>query len=112
MRRLHRRAHHYGVLLGIAVMASLAMCASGATGVQDRDSDASSSTPATVRVPKVTWEGFMRNMTSAFGTVLQKIFPLLVRASSEVEVGPDCMASYFKLFLGLRKLKGWAVRSE
>ncbi|KAH7982137.1 hypothetical protein HPB52_003276 [Rhipicephalus sanguineus] len=60
--------------------------------------------------PKLTWEGFMHNMTTSFGTVLHKIFPLMVRASSEVEIGPECMASYFKLFLGLRKLKGWAVR--
>ncbi|KAH9360895.1 hypothetical protein HPB48_003606 [Haemaphysalis longicornis] len=51
-------------------------------------------------------------MTSAFATVLHKIFPLMVRASSEVEIGPECMASYFKVFLGLRKLKGWAVRRE
>lgn len=63
-------------------------------------------------VGKLTWKGFMRNMTSTFGTVLQKIFPLMVRASSEVEISADCMASYLKVFLGLRKLKGWAVRRE
>ncbi|XP_077532446.1 O-acyltransferase like protein-like [Haemaphysalis longicornis] len=75
------------------------------------DAETTATTTTTRRPPpKLTWEGFMHNMTSAFATVLHKIFPLMVRASSEVEIGPECMASYFKVFLGLRKLKGWAVR--
>ncbi|XP_065290549.1 nose resistant to fluoxetine protein 6-like isoform X1 [Dermacentor albipictus] len=95
-------AEENGTLLGDGTETS-AFVDDGSTARNDFADD-------TAPPPKLTWEGFMHNMTTSFGTVLHKIFPLMVRASSEVEVGPECMASYFKLFLGLRKLKGWAVR--
>ncbi|CAN7993528.1 unnamed protein product [Ixodes hexagonus] len=102
----------WAVVLFSVLISVFSIVAVAQTVFDEQTTDVPLDVSSAPTVAKLTWKGFMRNMTSTFGTVLQKIFPLMVRASSEVEIGPDCMASYLKVFLGLRKLKGWAVRRE
>ncbi|XP_029832846.2 nose resistant to fluoxetine protein 6 [Ixodes scapularis] len=56
------------------------------------------------------WSQMEKALRTAAESAVGKVFPTLVKASSEAEVSGDCQAALLKVILGVRRLKDWAIR--
>ncbi|XP_064457124.1 nose resistant to fluoxetine protein 6-like [Ornithodoros turicata] len=55
------------------------------------------------------WKDMEGSLRSTAEEAVKKIFPTLLRASNEAGISEDCQAAVFKVIIGVRKLKEWAI---
>lgn len=58
------------------------------------------------------WVNLEESFRESVDAVVRQALPLLVRASSEMQLSNGCYTSFFQLLLGLRRLRPWAFQSE
>ncbi|XP_054717447.1 nose resistant to fluoxetine protein 6-like [Uloborus diversus] len=56
------------------------------------------------------WVNLEENFRESVDAVVRQALPLLVRASSEMQLSNGCYTSFFQLLLGLRRLRPWAFQ--
>lgn len=58
------------------------------------------------------WVHMEESFRESVDAVVRQALPLLVRASSEMQLTNGCYTAFFQLLLGLRRLRPWAFHSE
>lgn len=58
------------------------------------------------------WVNLEESFRESVDAVVRQALPLLVRASSEMQLSNGCYTSFFQLLLGLRRLRPWAFQSK
>ncbi|KAF8770963.1 Nose resistant to fluoxetine protein 6 like protein [Argiope bruennichi] len=56
------------------------------------------------------WVNLEESFRESVDAVVRQALPLLVRASSEMQLSNGCYTSFFQLLLGLRRLRPWAFQ--
>lgn len=56
------------------------------------------------------WAKAENLMKTTVDSHLRRLLPQMLRASGEAGMSPECQAANFKVMLGLRQLKSWAIR--
>ncbi|KAH9361520.1 hypothetical protein HPB48_001378 [Haemaphysalis longicornis] len=71
-----------------------------------------STTPDAAEAVRQSWAKVESMLKSTVDTQLRRLLPQMLRASGEAGMSPECQAANFKVMLGLRQLKSWAIRRE
>ncbi|KAM7305208.1 hypothetical protein ISCGN_015105 [Ixodes scapularis] len=69
-------------------------------------------TPDAAELVRQSWAKVESLLKSTVDTQLRRLLPQMLRASGESGMSPECQAANFKVMLGLRQLKSWAIRCE
>lgn len=69
-------------------------------------------TPDAAEVVRQSWAKVETLLKSTVDTQMRRLLPQMLRASGEAGMSPECQAANFKVMLGLRQLKSWAIRRE
>ncbi|EEC04657.1 hypothetical protein IscW_ISCW003042, partial [Ixodes scapularis] len=67
-------------------------------------------TPDAAELVRQSWAKVESLLKSTVDTQLRRLLPQMLRASGESGMSPECQAANFKVMLGLRQLKSWAIR--
>ncbi|KAL3242134.1 hypothetical protein MRX96_021499 [Rhipicephalus microplus] len=67
-------------------------------------------TPDAAEAVRRSWAKVESMLKSTVDTQLRRLLPQMLRASGEAGMSPECQAANFKVMLGLRQLKSWAIR--
>ncbi|XP_037558575.1 nose resistant to fluoxetine protein 6 [Dermacentor silvarum] len=67
-------------------------------------------TPDAAEAVRQSWAKVESMLKSTVDTQLRRLLPQMLRASGEAGMSPECQAANFKVMLGLRQLKSWAIR--
>ncbi|KAH7982651.1 hypothetical protein HPB52_006278 [Rhipicephalus sanguineus] len=65
-----------------------------------------------IDVARRVWKDQEGRLKAGIESFFKAMFPRLVRLGSEAEISTECQAAYFKMFLAVRQLKTWALKSE
>ena len=59
-----------------------------------------------------TFQEVETKMKNLIDDVIKKVLPYVIRSSADIRLSGRCMASIFKLVLGMQKLQEWAIKSK
>lgn len=59
-----------------------------------------------------TFQEVENKMKNLIDDVIKKVLPYVIRSSADIRLSGRCMASIFKLVLGMQKLQEWAIKSK
>lgn len=59
-----------------------------------------------------TFQDVESKMKGLIEDVIKKVLPYVIRSSADIRLSGRCMASIFKLVLGMQKLQEWAIKSK
>lgn len=57
-----------------------------------------------------TFQDVENKMKNLIDDVIKKVLPYVIRSSADIRLSGRCMASIFKLVLGMQKLQEWAIK--
>lgn len=100
-------------LLLLTVQAAIAQTTSDETTTLPTTTDEPpTTTPDAAEAVRQSWAKVESMLKSTVDTQLRRLLPQMLRASGEAGMSPECQAANFKVMLGLRQLKSWAIRRE